>query len=222
MPEVGRFKLDDYVTVNERLLLFRQDHPNWGLVCNLRLSGDAILARAEVTDETGRVIAVGHAEEIRGDGMVNKTSPIENAETSAWGRALANLGYEVKRGVASREEMEKVARKGVSASTGGSRAGAGPSQDQRTGEENGPGHGNVTPLPKPSKEDIARHPANGPALPQDQAIAAKAQSLGLSDDERIEVLERVVGVRSGKDVRPSQVALVFEALEATAKAKTRG
>src|SRR5919106_2336458 len=104
------YNLDDYVPVNERLEQFRRDHPTWGLVCKLRFEGDAILARAEITDETGRVIAVGHAEEIRGQSLVNRTSAVENAETSAWGRALACLGYEVKRGVVSREEMEKVSR----------------------------------------------------------------------------------------------------------------
>lgn len=106
------FNLDDYVTVNERLEMFRKDHPLWGLEASIKFDGNAVLARAVITDETGRLIACGHAEEIRDVSPVNKTSAVENCETSAWGRALANLGYEVKRGVASREEMEKVARAG--------------------------------------------------------------------------------------------------------------
>src|SRR5262249_28745958 len=55
--------------------------------------------------------ATGHAFEQRGVGSrANRTSHIENCETSAIGRALAMLGFEVERGIASREEMEKVRR----------------------------------------------------------------------------------------------------------------
>ena len=57
-------------------------------------------------------IATGYAEETRGAGNVNRTSHVENCETSAIGRALANAGYAgsdmTKR--PSREEMSKVAR----------------------------------------------------------------------------------------------------------------
>jgi hypothetical protein len=56
------------------------------------------------------VAGVGHAEEVRGAGMVNKTSALENCETSAWGRALAAAGLEVRAGIASKQEMEKVQR----------------------------------------------------------------------------------------------------------------
>lgn len=105
-----RFNLDEYVTVNERLDAFRREHPDWGIETALKFVDAAILAKATITDETGRVIATGHAEEIRGASPVNKTSAVENAETSAVGRALAFVGYEVKRGIASREEMAKVQR----------------------------------------------------------------------------------------------------------------
>ena len=54
--------------------------------------------------------ATGHAFEIRGQGYVNTTSFIENGETSAVGRALANLGFKIENGIASREEMQKVER----------------------------------------------------------------------------------------------------------------
>jgi hypothetical protein len=82
----------------------------------------------------------------------------------------------------------------------------------------------VTPLPKPTEEDISRHPANGPTLPPDQAIAARAQALGLTDEERQEVISNVTAGRttSGKDVRPREAALIMKALEVTAKVKRRG
>jgi hypothetical protein len=54
--------------------------------------------------------ATGHAFEYRDTGFVQKTSYIEVCETSSVGRALALCGFEVKRGIASREEMEKQTR----------------------------------------------------------------------------------------------------------------
>lgn len=215
-----RFNLDDYVPVNERLSLFRADHPTWGLICHLRFEGSSILARAEVTDETGRIVAMGHAEEVRDQGLVNKTSAVENAETSAWGRALACLGYEVKRSVASREEMEKVSGREVSTSTS-SRVGAGPSQGQRTGEDNGPGRGNVTSLPRPSDSDVARHPANGPVLDPPAAIHARAKELKISEAGLREVILNVSNgrTRSAAELRQGEYKLVFAELEALAKAK---
>jgi hypothetical protein len=54
----------------------------------------------------------GYAEEIRGSSMVNKTSALENCETSAIGRALANYQYQGSKKRASLEEMVKVYRQG--------------------------------------------------------------------------------------------------------------
>ena len=63
--------------------------------------------------------ATGHAFEIRGQGYVNNTSYIENGETSAIGRALANLGFAIENGIASREEMQKVNRMTANAAQNG-------------------------------------------------------------------------------------------------------
>jgi hypothetical protein len=105
------FNLNDYVPVHERLAIFRDQHTDWGLLSEIVVDdGTRIVIRATVTDENGRAVANGHAEEVRGQGQVNRTSAMENAETSAWGRALAACGYEVKRGIASREEMSRANR----------------------------------------------------------------------------------------------------------------
>ena len=107
--------LDNYVTVAERIAAFYQSYPT-GRICTQILEHNEesgfILMRAEVFRSTddAQPSATGHAFEVRGDGYVNRTSYIENAETSAVGRALALLGFEVRRGIASREEMEKAAR----------------------------------------------------------------------------------------------------------------
>jgi hypothetical protein len=83
----------EYLTVAERLHSFRQKHQDWGVLTELSVDGDMVRVRASITDETGRTLATGYAEEDRRLGNINKTSAVENAETSAVGRALAFLGY---------------------------------------------------------------------------------------------------------------------------------
>ncbi len=114
---MANFNPDDYVPVAERLIKYWEDHPKGRVETEMVFhDADAVIFQARVyrgdcvmpSDE--RPFGIGHAEEIRGEGFVNKTSHIENCETSALGRALANAGYEIKNGIASREEMQKVQR----------------------------------------------------------------------------------------------------------------
>lgn len=111
----GRNVLDNYVTVAERVASFYQSYPAGRITTNIvehDTQSGFILMRAEIyrSGDDAQPAATGHAFEVRGESYVNKTSYIENAETSAVGRALALLGFEVRRGIASREEMEKVSR----------------------------------------------------------------------------------------------------------------
>jgi hypothetical protein len=110
------FNLDDYEPVALRLDRWLKQNPK-GIVKTELLSqpgADICVFRAELWLE-GQCISVGHAEEIRGSNMINKTSSMEVCETSAIGRALANAGMAgsdmTKR--PSREEMSKVQRKTV-------------------------------------------------------------------------------------------------------------
>ena len=59
-----------------------------------------------ITNGDGEVIAQGHAHEVRGSSNINKTSYIENCETSAVGRALAMLGIGIDTSIASANEVE--------------------------------------------------------------------------------------------------------------------
>jgi hypothetical protein len=108
------FNLEDYETVEERLIKFWKDHPDGQIHTKLLESQSArFIVEASIfrTEADLRPWTTGLAEEtVQGRG-VNATSALENCETSAIGRALANAGYATKGKRASREEMNKVAVK---------------------------------------------------------------------------------------------------------------
>jgi hypothetical protein len=106
------FNLDDYETVEERLVKYWKDHPDGQIHTKLLDStASRFIVEASIyrTEADARPWTTGLAEEtVQGRG-VNATSALENCETSAIGRALANAGYATKGKRASREEMSKVA-----------------------------------------------------------------------------------------------------------------
>jgi len=98
-----------YVEVNERIKFFRQEeqYKNWGLHTEFpMLTSDECLCRATITDRDGSVVAVGHAHEVKTASNINKTSYVENCETSAVGRALAMLGIGIDASIASANEVK--------------------------------------------------------------------------------------------------------------------
>ena len=107
------FNLDDYETVEERLTKFWKDNPDGRInTALLEANASRFIVRAEIfrTQTEKDAWASGLAEEtVQGRG-VNATSALENCETSAIGRALANAGYATKGKRASREEMAKVVK----------------------------------------------------------------------------------------------------------------
>ena len=109
------FNPADYASVQERLPLFWKDCPRGRINTEIVTDdGTRIIVRADLyADITDAVpTTTGFAEEVRGSSMVNKTSAIENCETSAIGRALANYQYQGSTKRASLEEMVKVYRQG--------------------------------------------------------------------------------------------------------------
>src|SRR5687767_12638122 len=104
---------DDYAPVSERIRLFYERHPEGQIHTQLVSERDghvvfaAYVYRAP-TDK--RPSATGWASERVGDGDINAVACVENTETSAVGRALANLGFTASRHRPSAEEMAKVAR----------------------------------------------------------------------------------------------------------------
>jgi hypothetical protein len=112
------FNLNDYQTVAERLDEAIKAHPDMRVITSLehteRIDGRPYqyIMKAEIWLGT-TLVSTGWAEEIVGSSPVNKTSALENCETSCLGRALANLGFQGKAPASTRPtrtEMEKVER----------------------------------------------------------------------------------------------------------------
>ena len=97
-----------YVEVNERIKFFRQEeeYKNWTISTEFTaLDSEMCVCKAIIADTTQRVIAVGHAHEERASSHINKTSYVENCETSAIGRALAMMGIGIDTSIASANEV---------------------------------------------------------------------------------------------------------------------
>ena len=105
------FNLEDYETVEERLIKYWKEHPDGRIETTLvestlqRFIVKASVYRTEVDPQPW---TTGYAEETVSTRGVNSTSALENCETSAIGRALSNAGYATKGKRPSREEMSKV------------------------------------------------------------------------------------------------------------------
>lgn len=96
-----------YIEVNERIKYFREHYKNWSLTSEIvSLENGVCVIKATVKDENEIVKATGFAYEKEGSTFINKTSYIENCETSAWGRALGNLGIGIDTSIASAEEVK--------------------------------------------------------------------------------------------------------------------
>ena len=105
------FNLADYETVEVRLEKFIKDYPDFRISTELEVcEKDRYIVKAYLFKDSQQntALSTGLAEEKVTDRGVNQTSALENCETSAIGRALANAGYAAKGKRPSREEMNKV------------------------------------------------------------------------------------------------------------------
>jgi hypothetical protein len=83
-----------YQTVALRVKMFREAFPEHSLITEIiHRSDQCVVMQAKIVDPADRILATGHSEEYRQSSTINKTSALENAETSAIGRALAGLGF---------------------------------------------------------------------------------------------------------------------------------
>lgn len=96
----------NYAEVNQRIKVFRMLYPA-GVIETEILSVDngVCIMKATIKDDNDHILGVGHAYEKENSTFINKTSYIENCETSAVGRALAMCGIGIDTSVASYEEV---------------------------------------------------------------------------------------------------------------------
>ena len=96
----------EYVQVTERIKAFRDLCPEGSIATEIVTFGDGqIVMKTTITDEDGRVLATGHAMEKEDSSYINKTSYVENCETSSWGRALSALNIGIDASIASADEL---------------------------------------------------------------------------------------------------------------------
>ena len=83
----------EYKTVALRVSEFKEKHPDWSILTDLvSADSEVVVMKATIMDDVARVRGTGYAEEYRSSSKINRTSAMENAETSAIGRALAACG----------------------------------------------------------------------------------------------------------------------------------
>ena len=100
-------KGNEYAEVSQRIKAFRMCYPNGSITTEiLSLDGGIVTIKATVCNEEGAVLGTGIAQEKESASFINKTSYIENCETSAVGRALGMCGFGIDTSIASADEMQ--------------------------------------------------------------------------------------------------------------------
>jgi hypothetical protein len=114
MPKAdSSFNPDEYALVADRIALFYERYPTGRIIPRLhRVTENAVIFEALVYRDLSdpEPAATGWAREFEGDGEINQVACLENTETSAIGRALANLGFAASKKRPSYEEMAKADR----------------------------------------------------------------------------------------------------------------
>jgi hypothetical protein len=95
----------DYLPVAQRLIWFREERPNWAIVTQVEQHEKHTVARAEIRDETGRVLATAHKRE----DASHFADHLEKAEAGAIGRALSYVGYGTQFCADELDEGERIA-----------------------------------------------------------------------------------------------------------------
>ena len=109
-----------YVEVNQRVKFFRQEdqYKDWTIHTEFPILDDEqCMCKCSILNVEGRVVAVGHAHEVKASSNINRTSYIENCETSAVGRALGLLGIGIDTSIASANEVQDAIRQQENSTT---------------------------------------------------------------------------------------------------------
>lgn len=96
----------EYIPVHERIKYFRTNFKDYRIKTDIIKIGETgIIFKALIINPEGKIVSTGHAYEKQGTSFINKTSHIENCETSAIGRALGIFGIGIDASVASADEI---------------------------------------------------------------------------------------------------------------------
>lgn len=105
----------EYVMVSDKLAYFRnnEEYKGWSIETEfIDLTPEHCCVRAVIRNTDGRIVATGHAHETKQSTMINKTSYVENCETSAIGRALTICGIAIEDfSIASAEDVTNALQK---------------------------------------------------------------------------------------------------------------
>lgn len=105
LPTVN-IKGKEYVMVKDRVKSLREVFPDFSIMTEiLNIDEESVTIRATIIDESGNIKATGHAHELKGASPINRTSYVENAETSAIGRAIGLLGIGIDDSFGSADEV---------------------------------------------------------------------------------------------------------------------
>lgn len=106
--ETINIKGKEYVTVNTRLIYFREQkkYENYKIIEEIpHINDKEVVVKVSIADPDGKIVASAHAQEYRDSSYINKTSFLENGFTSALGRALGYLGIGISDSICSADEL---------------------------------------------------------------------------------------------------------------------
>lgn len=96
-----------YAEVNQRIKAFRMVFPMGKIITDITfLENGIVTMKATISTDDDKILSTGYAQEKEGSTFINKTSYIENCETSAVGRALGMCGFGIDTSIASLEEVQ--------------------------------------------------------------------------------------------------------------------
>ena len=96
----------NYVMVNERIKAFRENFKGYSLLSEVvEMTDISCTIKATILNDKREPVATGFAREVVGKTPINKFAFVENAETSAWGRALGNFGIGIDDAICTAEEL---------------------------------------------------------------------------------------------------------------------
>jgi hypothetical protein len=178
----GKFNMDDYVDVSERIRQFNGKYPEGSLQSEVEFVNGGVLCKAfayrTATDERP---GIGHAfEPIPGKTPYTKDSETMNAETSAWGRAIVALGFETKKIASANEVRARQSAGEPSAQQPASEPDAG--TDERPKASSSPAE---SPADKArmAQEARAAKPASGTQIAKIDALIGKAAGARKTTEE---------------------------------------